>query len=323
MVMAEEKSALEFVAVPMALREVLADAPMEKVGMALMLALYCGLQCNGGVIAGARLWSSRQTLIRVGLSRVPDEDEPGLWEWRGDDLHVLLYSVEYEKRTIARRKAGRAAIETRWRNSQRIGNECVNTNVDTNVNTNVLPTNYDGNTNVDTMVIQGKDKVKNKNKGCVCSTVDSEAQAKQARAPLVEVDEGYVAWMGAFCEHLPALRRLRTLPHDVAVASREAYRACPEAAQYAEMVGRYYAAAPDSVKTYRPTALRFMFEALHDIVEHACSWCAVDDRRQRKLAATERARAQERANAVQDVENAISAEDAAEEFAAMRKELRP
>lgn len=316
MIMAEEKSALEFVAVPMALREGLADAPMEKVGMALMLALYCGLQCNGGVIAGARLWSSRQTLIRVGLARIPLEDEAGLWEWHGDDLHVLLYSVEYEKRTIARRKAGRVAIETRWRNAQKLENE--------RADTNVLPTYYDSNTNVDTMVIQGKSKGKDKkNKGCVCSTVDSEAQAKQARAPLVEVDEGYVAWMGAFCEHLPALRRLRTLPHDVAVASREAYRACPDAAQYAEQVGRYYAAAPDSVKTYRPTALRFMFEALHDIVEHACSWCAVDDSRQRKKAATERARAQERANAVQDVPDAISAEEAEAEFAAMRKELRP
>ena len=139
--MADEKSALDFVAVPMALREELADAPMEMVGMALMLALYCGMQCNGGVIAGARQWSSRQTLIRVGLTRIPTEDAPGLWRWQGDDLHVLLYSVEHERRTVARRKAGRDAIAARWNKVKNAELSAGYTNVDTMVNTsNPQPT---------------------------------------------------------------------------------------------------------------------------------------------------------------------------------------
>ena len=263
--MSDEKSALEFVAVPMALREQLADAPMEQVGMALMLALYCGLQCNGGVIAGARLWSSRQTLVRVGLTRIPTEDAAGLWEWQGDDLHVLLYSTEYERKTLARRRAGREAIAARWRNAANADKSISYTDV----NTMVIPTNYDSNTDVNTMVIQGKGKGKNKGGSGVCART-REAEAGPAPAP---TPDGFASWLAALCSAHPSASKSRTLAPDVMKAALDAFGRYPDADEQVELLTAYLRDRRlEDNGFYAPRGQRKFFEDLEDVMSHAERW---------------------------------------------------
>lgn len=265
--MADEKSALDFVAVPMALREELADAPMEMVGMALMLALYCGMQCNGGVIAGARQWSSRQTLIRVGLTRIPTEDAPGLWRWQGDDLHVLLYSVEHERRTVARRKAGRDAIAARWNKVKNAELSESYTNVDTMV---IRPYN-DGNTNVDTVVIQGKGKGKGKGgSGVRARTCEDAGDSCPAPTP---APDGFFAWLDIVRRSHPSASKSRQLAGDVIDAALDAFGRFPDAIEQVELLTAYFKDKRlEDNGFYAPRGQRKFFETLEDVVTHAERW---------------------------------------------------
>ncbi|MBQ7022862.1 MAG: hypothetical protein IJN29_04730 [Akkermansia sp.] len=158
------------------------------------------------------------------------------------------------------------------------------------------------------------------------STVVVRAAAEPCAAPPLSWEErpGFGRWLVQLGEVVPMLGRLnldRPLPKAVQEAAELAYKLVRLGAVELERLQRYYAA--EEVQTYRPDSLEKFFENLPDVLQHACNWCRRDDARQRKLAATERARAQERAAAVQDVEDAVSSEEAAAEFAAMRKELRP
>jgi hypothetical protein len=131
-------------------------------------------------------------------------------------------------------------------------------------------------------------------------------------------------WLVALGEVIPMLGRLNLdhpLPRKVEEEAQQAFRLVPMSAVNLRVLQRYYAA--DSVKGYRPESLEFFFRDLPDVLQHATSWCRYDDSRQRKKAAADRARALERANAVQEVEDAVSAEEAEAEFAAMRRELKP
>lgn len=105
---------LEYIVIPVAAREKLADYEPEDIGRAVMLALYCGRVLNGGRIEGARGWSERQSMAKLGLEYVPLNNNLGLWHWDGDDLIVELYSVEYEQKALAKRDSAKRAIATRW-----------------------------------------------------------------------------------------------------------------------------------------------------------------------------------------------------------------
>lgn len=158
------------------------------------------------------------------------------------------------------------------------------------------------------------------------STVVTRAAVEPCAAPPLSYEErgDFGGWLVALGEVIPMLGRLNLdhpLPRKVEEVAAAAFRLVPLDAENLDMLRRYYAA--ETVKSYRPDSLEFFFQNLPDVLQHAANWCRWDDKQIRKAAATARARAAERANAVQDVPDAVSAEDAAEEFAAMRKELRP
>lgn len=166
----------------------------------------------------------------------------------------------------------------------------------------------------------------NNNKDELSSTVVSRAEVEPCAAPSMRLDEraDFGCWLAALGEVIPMLGRLNLdhpLPRKVEEAAQQAFRLVPMSAVNLRVLQRYYAA--EAVKSYRPESLEFFFRDLPDVLQHATSWCRYDDSRQRKNAAYKRARAQERANAVQDVEDAVSDEQAAEAFEAMRRELRP
>ena len=106
--------------------------------------------------------------------------------------------------------------------------------------------------------------------------------------------EGFVVWLESLRQALPPLRRLRAIPADACAAALDAYRCVPDAAGLVlqPRLQRYYAACKADierrgVKVYRPTGVRSLFAALHDIAEYATEFC---DREDRARAALERRR---------------------------------
>ncbi len=148
------------------------------------------------------------------------------------------------------------------------------------------------------------------------------APAEPAPTPDVN-DEGFRYWLAALCSAHPSASKSLYLAPDVLKAAKAAFVRCPGAAAQAEMLTAYFRDGRLAEhRFYAPRGQRKYFEDLEDVLAHAERWRKWSGWK-RKKAATERARAQERANAVQDVPDAVSAEEAEAEFAAMRKELRP
>lgn len=131
------------------------------------------------------------------------------------------------------------------------------------------------------------------------------AAARTAAAPpplsdadrAVMVSEEFAAWHESLKAALPPLARLRSIPADARAAALDAFRCVPDAAglEVQPKLRRYYAARKAdierrNVKVYRPTGVRSLFAALHDIVEYATEFC---DREDRARAALERRRKSE------------------------------
>lgn len=291
---------------------------------ALMRELRCKKHAAVGLAVAWLVWIDEQTTDGQ-THLLPDEldDEIGFrgcaealisigWAALGED--GCVYALEFGKHCgdSAKERAQGARRVERHRNKQGAKNgnaEC----------------NGECNGESVTKTLPDKKRIYS-NKVEHSSTVVTRAAVEPCAAPPLSYEErgDFGNWLVALGEVVPMLGRLNLdhpLPRKVEEVAQHAYRLVPMSAANLRMLQRYYAA--EGVQSYRPESLEHFFEHLPDVLQHASNWCRADDRRQRKLAATERARAQERANAVQEVENAISAEDAAEEFAAMRKELRP
>jgi hypothetical protein len=96
---------------------------------------------------------------------------------------------------------------------------------------------------------------------------------------------------------------------------------CPEACQQAELLAAYFADGRLAEnRFYAPRGQRKYFEDLEDVLAHADRWKRWSGWGRRQKAAAGSSRGQKRATVVND---AVSSEEAAAEFAAMRKELRP
>lgn len=98
----------------------------------------------------------------------------------------------------------------------------------------------------------------------------------------------YLPWVQAFRSHLPQLAELASFPRPLSIAARNAFLSFPTASQYAPHLGRYYAAPPHLISTYRPASMLHMFRDLYDVITYARTWCAEDDVRARKAAASAR-----------------------------------
>jgi hypothetical protein len=90
------------------------STPVEQ-SVWLNVQRYCISQENGGVIPGARGWTSRQWQQVVRVPRKDVQRESRLWEWRADDLVVKFYphssqlEVQAKRRGAIQRHAQRAA----------------------------------------------------------------------------------------------------------------------------------------------------------------------------------------------------------------------
>lgn len=130
---------------------------------------------------------------------------------------------------------------------------------------------------------------------------------------LMEVDEGYGAWLCRVCSALSQLARMRTVPRDVDAAGRVMYLTgyTPTDAEL-EALRRFWEAPADKLHgVHRPPAFRWVFESLPDVCRNALEWCKVDDREQRKAAATARRKAKERE---QEAPRTPMTEEARKEF---------
>lgn len=105
---------LEYIVIPVAAREKLVEHSPDDIGQAVLMAIYCGRMLNGGRIEGAAKWTDKQCMAKLGLEFLCRFDAPGLWHWEGDDLIVELYSVEYERKALAKRDSAKRAIAKRW-----------------------------------------------------------------------------------------------------------------------------------------------------------------------------------------------------------------
>lgn len=130
---------LDFIAIPVAAREEIAEHSLEDIGRAVLLALYCGRTLNSGRIEGWEDWTNRQWLSKVGLDFMPHREAPGLWHWEGEDLIVDLYSADYEQKVITKRKSAKRAVTTRWKRKSHTN---VYTDVHTDEDTDVYTDEY-------------------------------------------------------------------------------------------------------------------------------------------------------------------------------------
>lgn len=138
---------LEYMGIPVAMRDELAAHEPILVWRALLLALYCAHKVNGGVIERAAAWTVREWIFNTGMD-VPlaqGLNEPGLWHWKGGNLIVDLYNTEYEAKAVARRTKGSKAIAARWeKKREQTGIE--NQREEYSSNTQVIPEKYLSNT---------------------------------------------------------------------------------------------------------------------------------------------------------------------------------
>lgn len=157
--------------------------------------------------------------------------------------------------------------------------------------------------------------------------------ARTAAAPLPRLSdedsallasEEFAAWHESLKAALPPLARLRAIPADARAAALDAFRCVPDAAglEVQPKLRRYYAAKKADieyrgVKVYRPTGVRSLFAALHDIVEYAMEFCNREDVAR---AALERRRKAEAAT--KQVPQGSGEEMTAEECAAFFRDVR-
>ncbi len=73
----------------------------------LCVSIWCAAQENGGRIAGARDWGSRQWQQTCGVTKPEIHAAPLLLTWEGDDLIVWRYPLGHQVEVHARREAGR------------------------------------------------------------------------------------------------------------------------------------------------------------------------------------------------------------------------
>ena len=293
---------------------------------ALMRELRCKKHAALGLAVAWLVWIDEQTTDGQ-THLLPDEldDEIGFrgcaealisigWAALGED--GCVYALEFGKHcgdsAKERAETARRVAKCKSKKKQLVTEE-------------VTKNCYQGNENVLPNALPDKNRIDN-NKVELSSTVVTGAPAEPCATPPLSWEESgdFGGWLVALGEVVPMLGRLNLdhpLPRKVEEEALRAYRLVPLTAVNLRLLQRYYAA--EEVRSYRPESLEFFFRDLPDVLQHATSWCRYDDSRQRKKAATERVRAQERANAVQDVADAVSAEEAEAEFAAMRKELRP
>ena len=118
----KNKKALDYIAVELEKEELLfstRDKP-ELFSIGMRICIYCGKRCNGGKIQNARgIFESTDKAQIIAMFKVDaDEslqvldDAPGFWHWKGDTLHVDLYPLMYEKKTLnfrARQSGNRAS----------------------------------------------------------------------------------------------------------------------------------------------------------------------------------------------------------------------
>lgn len=290
---------------------------------ALMRELRCKKHAALGLAVAWLVWIDEQTTDGQ-THLLPDEldDEIGFrgcaealisigWAALGED--GCVYALEFGKHcgdSAKERAQGARRVERHRKQGAKNGNAECNGGCNGESVTKTLP---------------DKNRIYN-DKVELSSTVVTGAPAEPCATPPLSWEESgdFGSWLVALGEVVPMLGRLNLdhpLPRKVEEEALRAYRLVPMSAVNLRLLQRYYAA--EDVRSYRPESLEFFFRDLPDVLQHATSWCRHDDTRQRKKAAAERVRAKERANAVQNVTDAISAEEAEAEFAAMRKELRP
>lgn len=120
--MKPKTKALDYIAVELEKKDLLFSTRRqpELFSIGMRICIHCGERCNGGRILNARklLASPDKARIAVLFSLDSDEaqrvltDAPGFWHWKGDNLHVDLYPLMYEKKTLdfrARQSGNRAS----------------------------------------------------------------------------------------------------------------------------------------------------------------------------------------------------------------------
>lgn len=103
---------LDFTPITTNNRSMIVRAKEKEQAVGLCLAVYCGETRNGGVIKDCKKWTKNDWLVSCGVKSKPQDCE--LYHWQGNDLHVVIYSLEAEEKANARSAAGRKANETRW-----------------------------------------------------------------------------------------------------------------------------------------------------------------------------------------------------------------
>lgn len=104
--------ALKYTPISTAYRDRVVEASGEQRGNALALCLYCAARRNGGVIHGCKSWERDQWIRLCGVSDVPETC--GLYRWEGDDLRVLLYAADAERKATAAYNRAQYASRKRW-----------------------------------------------------------------------------------------------------------------------------------------------------------------------------------------------------------------
>lgn len=291
---------------------------------ALMRVLHCKKHAALGLAVSWLVWIDEQTTDGQ-THLLPDEldDEIGFrgctdalisigWAALGEN--GCVYALEFGKHCgdSAKERAQGARRVERHRNRK-------NDNTDRNGECNAKC-----NGECVTKMLPEKNRI-DSNKGELSSTVVTKAAPEPCAPPPMRWEErsDFGRWLVQLGEVIPMLRRLnldRPMPRPVQMAAEEAFLLVRLGQEEFNQLRRYYAA--EEVRTYRPDSLEHFFRDLPDILQHADNWCRMDDRRQRKDAATARRKAAER-GVVVPVGDVVSDEQAAAEFAKMREELKP
>ena len=144
--MKPKKKALEFIAVEMEKKDLLFATrhKPELFSIGMRACIYCGQRCNGGKIPNAReIFESTDTArvtamfyIDADEARQVLKDEPGFWHWKGDTLHIDLYPLMYEKKTLEFRAKQAGNRKSGWdkkRNQVTAANAAASPTVNRNI----------------------------------------------------------------------------------------------------------------------------------------------------------------------------------------------
>lgn len=112
--MGKKLTRTQYVGILLAHRDAICEAGPERAGIALMLALYCFREFNGGIMEGAARWTAKRWIFTCGLEAAPVGDCAGLWHWEGEDLLCDLYSPELERQALEGQERNQNAARIRW-----------------------------------------------------------------------------------------------------------------------------------------------------------------------------------------------------------------